>query len=89
MGVNVLAGGVQIAGHIAKPGKNVLMSSHDDFLGSGEFPFYLFAVISRHIKGRSRSPPDNRESRTRAIEYGSTLRNLRFVRAASHSNDAR
>ncbi len=45
-------------------------------LGPGVFPFFLFAVIARRINGRSRSPPDNRESRTRTIECGSTAWNL-------------
>ncbi|MNZ49444.1 hypothetical protein D3C78_672120 [compost metagenome] len=46
-------------------------------LGPGVVPFLLFAVISRHVKGRSRSPPDNRESRARTIECGSTEWNLK------------
>ncbi|MNV13899.1 hypothetical protein D3C71_1045630 [compost metagenome] len=48
VGVDVLAGGVQVAGHVVEPGKDVLMSGHDNFLRPGDFPFLLFVVISRH-----------------------------------------
>ncbi|MNF91891.1 hypothetical protein D3C84_745120 [compost metagenome] len=88
VGMDVLAGGVQVAGDVVEPGQNVLMSGHDDFLRPGVFPFFLFVVISRRLKGRSRSPPDNRESRARTIECGSTRWNLR-VRGSGDSLGAR
>ena len=50
VGVNIMADRVQVAGHLVKPGQDVLMSAHMQSPCAGGFPFLLFALRSRRVR---------------------------------------
>ncbi len=50
VGVDIVTDRVQVAGHVVKPGQDVLMSGHVESPRAGGFPFLLFALRSRRLR---------------------------------------